>query len=185
MANPSAISLGAGSLYIAPLGATEPTTLTGAWGDTWIGLGYTDDGSEFKYDLATENVEVAEELDPIRVVPTGRTISVAFALAEITATNLQRALNGGTITTGTGTVTFEPPVLGSESSTMLGWQSEDGEERWVFRKCRQTGSLTISRKKAPNKATMPVEFTLEKPDSGAQPFKVIFDDSRSGAVVAP
>lgn len=174
--NPGALALGPGQLFIGPLGTTEPSDLTTDWGSVsagWVLLGYTDAGSEFKYSLATDAVEVAEELDPISNQTTGRTSTVTFALAEITATNLKRAMNGGTITSGSGIVTFEPPDLGTEVRTMLGFQSEDGTERWVYRQCFQTGDTTITRAKGASKATISCEFTLEKPVSGARLYKAI------------
>lgn len=165
---PSAISLGPGYLYIAPLGTTEPTDLTTPWSTVapaWSALGYTSDGSEFTYKLDTDKVEVAEELDPIKNTPTGRESHVTFSLAEVTATNLKRAMNGGTITSGTGIVTFEPPDLGTEVRTMLGFESEDHTERWIFRQCFSNGEVKITRKKGADKAAIDVDFMLEKPPS--------------------
>jgi hypothetical protein len=174
--NPAALALGPGKLYIGPVGTTEVTDLTTAWSSVsaaWVLLGYTDAGSEFKYSISTDAVEVAEELDPISNQSTGRTSTVTFALAEITASNLQRAMNGGTITAGSGIVTFEPPDLGTEVRTMLGFESEDGTERWVYRQCFQTGDTTITRAKGASKATISCEFTLEKPATGAKLYKAI------------
>jgi hypothetical protein len=169
---PSAISLGPGYLYIAPLGSTEPTDLTTAWDAAWTLLGYTDDGSTFSYQLDTDDVEVAEELDPIKTAVNSRSAKVTFALAELTATNLKRAMNGGTITTGTGIVTFEPPDLGTETRTMLGFESEDHQERWVYRQCFSNGEVSIDRKKGNNKSVIATEWKLEKPNA-AKIFKAI------------
>lgn len=175
---PANLALGPGYLYINDIGGTEPTDLTTPWTSLavpWKALGYTDTGSTFKYTLATDTVTVAEELDPVSVQTTGRTSSVGFALAEITATNLMRALNAPTsaITAGAGIVSFEPPDLGTEVRRMLGFESEDHSERWIFRQCFQTGDATIQRQKGANNATISVEFTLEKPASGSKLFKAI------------
>jgi hypothetical protein len=172
MGNPNAIALGPGTLYVAALGSTEPTDLASAWAAAWVAMGYTHDGNVFGYQLNVDPVEVAEELDPIRYTPTGRTIKLTFTLAEITATNLQRALNGGTIVAGGGFVTFEPPAFNTEVRKMYGWQSDDGQERWVFRQCLSTGNIEASRKKGADKAGLPFELNLEKPAS-LQPFKAI------------
>jgi hypothetical protein len=181
--NAGGLSLGPGYLYIAVLGTTEPTDLATAWATvsaSWIQLGYTDDGSEFTYDISSDKVEVAEELDPIRVALTARDPKLAFDLAEVTASNLKRALNGGTITSGTGIVTFEPPDLGSEVRTMIGFESEDHTERWVYRQCLQTGGLGMARKKGADKTTIACEFSLEKPASGLPIFKAIFASPARG-----
>lgn len=173
---PGALALGPGILYVGPLGTTEPTDLTTAWATVdadWTALGYTDEGSEFTYSLDTDDVEVAEEVDKVSTQTTGRASGVNFALAEITATNLQRAMNGGTVTTGTGMVTFEPPDLGDEQRIMIGWESEDGTERWVYRQCFNKGDISMARRKGAAKATIPCEFDLEKPATGAKIFKAM------------
>jgi hypothetical protein len=181
--NPATLALGPGILYIAVLGTPEipDHDLTTPWASVsanWIPLGYTDEGSNLSYSVDSEKVEVAEELDPIAVALTSREVSVNFALAEITASNLKRALNGGAITTGVGAVTFEPPDLGEEVRTMLGFESEDGEERWIYRKCLQTGSMEMSRAKGAAKATMSCSFQLEKPPT-AKLFKAIMATARA------
>lgn len=182
--NPGALALGPGSLYIAVLGTPEVVNndLTTAWATVsanWIALGYTAEGSTFNYSVDTENVEVAEELDPVAVALTSREMNVDFALAQITAKNLKTALNGGTITAGSGAVTFEPPALGEEVRTMLGWESEDHTERWIYRKCLQVGGMEISRAKGAAKATIGCSFKLEKPTDGSAPFKAILSLARA------
>ncbi|MFI7125996.1 hypothetical protein ACIBQ1_09900 [Nonomuraea sp. NPDC050153] len=179
--NPANLALGPGSLYIAVLGTPEPADLSTPWATVsanWLQLGYTDEGSTFNYSVDSENVEVAEELDPVAVALTSRELSLAFALAEITAKNLQRALNGGTIVSGAGTVIFEPPDLGEEVRVMLGWESEDHTERWVYRKCLQVGNMEMSRAKGAAKATISCEFRLERP-AAAKSFKAIMTTARA------
>lgn len=174
MGNPLTLSIGPGHLKIAAsLSTTEPTDLAGAWAAGWLDLGYTDDGSEFTVETKFEDVNVAEELDPAAILATARTITAAFALAEVTATNLKRVLNGGTITAGSGCVFYDPPVLGGEAYCMLGWESDAADERWIFRKAIQTDKVTVSRKKAPDKATFPASFRCIKPPS-LGPFRVIY-----------
>ena len=70
-------------------------------------------------------------------------------------------------------VTFEPPDLGTSVRTMLGWQSEDATERWVYRQAYQNGDTTITRAKGAAKATISCQFTLEKPATGAKLFKAM------------
>ncbi|MEU9888013.1 hypothetical protein [Sphaerisporangium sp. NPDC051011] len=172
---PEAIALGPGVLYIAVLGTAEIADLTTPWASVspnWIPLGYTTEGSKLTYTVGSENVEVAEELDPIAVALTSRELGLEFALAQITASNLKTALNGGTITAGSGFVTFEPPDLGEEVRTMLGWESEDHTERWLYRKCLQVGNMEMERRKGAAKAAISCNFKLERPP-GAKPFKAL------------
>ncbi len=166
MGNPLALMLGPGKLKLAAsLSTPEPTDLAGAWNAGFLDLGYTDDGSTATIETNFEDVEVAEELEPVLIAATKRTVTIEFALAEITATNLKRVLNGGTITSGGAYVYYDPPALGAEQYCMLGWESDDLTERWIFRKCIQTGALGIKRQKSPNKSTFPVAFRGVKPPS--------------------
>jgi hypothetical protein len=55
---------------------------------------------------------------------------------------------------------------------MIGFESEDHQERWVYRQCFSNGEITVPRKKGSDKVVISCEFELEKP-SGAAPFKAI------------
>lgn len=175
MGDPTAVRIGPGILKIAPLGSTEPVDLATAWDAAFIDLGYTEEGSSFVFENTFEDVMVAEELEPVEILQTTRQITVNFAAAELTATNIQRAFNGGEVVTGTGIVTFEPPDAGDYTPVMIGWESDDGLERWVFRRCIQVGNVEIARRKAPAKAQVPMSFRCTKP-AGAASFVFIHDD---------
>lgn len=179
------IQIGAGILRTAPLGTAEPTTLAAAYGVGWVELGATEEGSAFSSETTTEDIYIAERLERVKVVTTGQAQSVATSLAEITAKNLEYAFNGGTITTGTAGspltfVTFEPPDLGAEVRRMLAWDSEDGQERWIFRQVFNGGSVEMARRKAPAKTLIPLTLALELPSSGAKTFKAFLANARAG-----
>lgn len=178
--NPSAVRVGPGWLYIAALGTPEPASLADAWDAAWVGVGYTDEGSNFVFNNTFENVEVAEEYEPVAVLQTTRQIDVSFAAAEMTALNLQRAFNGGTVVTAGGVVTFEPQAAGLATPVMLGWEATDGLERWIFRRCLQVANVDIPRRRAPDKSVLPMTFRCMKPAS-ATAFKAIFDEDYVGS----
>jgi hypothetical protein len=174
--NPANIALGPGKLYIAPLGSSGPANLDDAWAVAWTLLGYTDAGSTQSYAPSYEDVEVAEELEAVDSVPTARTLSVSFSLAELTAKNLKTAFNGGTVTfvpAGGGVTTphtvFEPPELGQETHAMVGFEAEDGLERIFWRECKQVGNVETARQKGAGKGLIPCEFRAFKP-AGLAPF---------------
>lgn len=179
--NPRNVRVGPGWLYFAPLDTPEPTDLDTPWetvDPSWVQVGYTDTGSSFVFNTTAEDVMVAEELDPIETLETSRVIDITFAAAELTAQNMQLAFNGGEVETGTGIVVFEPPPTGDSTPIMIGWESDDGLERWVYRRCRQVGSVTINRQRVPNKATLPLTFRATKPANDehgdpVKPFKFI------------
>lgn len=163
MGDPQAVRVGPGKLYIAALGSAEPNDLLDVWPIAWTELGYTDEGSNFVFDQTFEDVMVAEEYEPVETLQTARLITINFALAELTAANLERAFNGGDVTTQGGVTTFEPPEAGDVTRVMLAWEADDGLERWIFRRCVQIGSVDIPRKKAPDKAILPMSFRATKP----------------------
>lgn len=167
MGDPVAVRVGPGKLYIAALESPEPNDLLDAWDMAWTELGYTDEGSNFVFENTFEDVMVAEEYEPVNVLQTTRQITVNFTLAELTADNLKRAFNGGDVSTVGGITTFEPPAAGSITRAMIGWESDDGLERWIFRRCTQVGSIDIPRKKAPDKAVIPMSFRVTKPTDAA------------------
>jgi len=179
MGNPTKVKVGAGLLYIAPVGTTEPTDLTTPWATVnaaWLPIGYTDTGHEFASQPAFEAIDVAEELSPIRYEQSNTNETVTFAAAEMTKDNLTRAFNGGTVTTISGTVVrFEPPAIGSATRAMIGWNSDDGTERWIFRKCVQAGNVQIARRKSPAKALVAMEFRLEVVGGGVRAWTSIID----------
>lgn len=171
--NTDDVQIGPGILYAAPLGTTEPTTPATALASSWREIGWTEEGSTFTYEITAEDVPVAEEFDPVKVAVTARSGRLSFQMAQVNRENLALALNVGANEDNDAT-TFEPPDPGDELRVMLLWRSDDEvslARQWVFRRCLQTGSLEIGRRKAPNKALLPVEFRLEKP-TGSAVFKV-------------
>lgn len=188
--NPLHVPLGPGTLYAAPIGTTEPTSVTGAWGAGWQPLGYTEQGSQLQLKPAFAAVTVEEELWDLFMIPSGYSGDLAFALAEQTVPNFLLVLNAGlgagqvTGTSGTnpdGSMWVEQPDLGREARVMLGWDhipkaaasATTTFGRLICRQCIQTGQITMSRRKGNTKTTLNGTFSLEKP-AGAEPFRYIF-----------
>lgn len=178
----SNVRVGPGWLYVAlSLNALEPTDLTTPWATVdalWQGIGYTNEGHSDTYSPSYEGIEVAEEKLPILWELASAEQTVAFAMAELTARNLSIAYNGGTITTtGSGAAqidTYEPADLSATPvEVKLGWESTNAKERKVWRRLLQVGDVETARRKAPDKAVIPVEFRVMPPLTGAKPFKHI------------
>lgn len=179
-----ALAKNPGTLFWAPPATAMPDYTVAAsvfsvnaW-TGWFQLGITKEGSEFTYDLSQDPIQAAEYLDDIDQVTTGRVVMMKFELMRINATNLARALNRPTVaTTGSGTTlrsTVKAPALGAELYCMLGWQSQDDTERLVFANAFQTGTVTMSRKKGADVATLPLEYKAF-PDGNGDPF--IYDSA--------
>lgn len=165
----NALRVGPGALYVAPLGTDEPTGLSGAWPSAWVPLGLTTDGSTDTLDTTTADIVAAELFESVATYTTAQTETIAFTLLNLTARNLQMALNGGldTPTATGGFVKVQKPKPGLEERVMIGWDAADGKERSFWRKCVQTGSIAIARQKAPNASTIPCSFRTETPADGS------------------
>lgn len=172
--SPTEVLLDPGTLYAAPIGTTEPATSTAlsSLPSAWREVGYTEEGSMFKYDVKSEDIEVAEELDPIKSMITGRTGSLEFKMAQASRRNLALALNVGAAAANDNT-TLEPPDPEDMVRVMLLHVSNDANavRGTLFRQCFNTGGLEMDFSKAPKKVLLPVTFKLEKP-TGAKPFVV-------------
>jgi hypothetical protein len=172
----NAIAGGPGFLYLGALGVSLPantvagSVFTDNWPGGWSLLGITMDGSEFDYALTTADILAAEYYDPMQVVITARAASIKMSLMQIHATNMSRAINGGSLTTsGSGATqlnTYTPGAVGSEVRVAIGWEAQDSTERLVMEQCLQVGSLAIMRKKGAAVAEIGVEFRAEIPASG-------------------
>lgn len=160
---------GPGLIYVAPVGTTEPTTVSSTLDPAFTAVGYTSEGTTITYEITNEAITVAEEFDPIRYQTTGREGTVAFSLAQASIGRLALALNLGA-SINDGALSVEPPEPGSEQRVMIVLDCEN-HGRWLFRKCINASSLEIAFKKAPDLTLFPVEFRLEKP-TGVAPFKV-------------
>ena len=186
------IPVGPGTLYVAPLGTTEPTSVTGAWPAAWVEIGYTDKGNDFSWKPTFQPVEVDEELWPVRQVPSTYEGSVAFSMAEITLQNAQIALNAGVGSTldasttgsdGLGTSWQEAPAPGAEVHVMVGWDAAtEGAVpvgnapylgRQIYRECVQTGEIKSTFQKGNQKRLFTVTFSFIKPSTGLQPFRIL------------
>jgi hypothetical protein len=166
-----------GYLFWAPTATSIPSNtvagsvFTDSWAGPWVNLGATEDGSQFEYDLSVEAISVAEFLDPIRYVTTGRAGTIAFNLASYTLANLAKALNGGalSVVSGSGATQLNrlrPPTPGSEVRAMIGWESLDNTTRLICYQTLSSGKVASAFKKAPSFAVIPTSWNLEVPASG-------------------
>ncbi len=184
---PHAIAKGPGYLYRFVIGTALPGTgntggdvvgskFTDAFGVAYIPVGVTRDGSQFSYEVSTEDTIVAEYLDPLDTDETARNIGVAFDLAHITNRSYMMAMNGGTSATVSGATTtlltkVSPPVLGASVKTGLAWESQDGTQRTFFYETLQSGNIQWSNSKAPNFQSLPLTFKVVQPATG-NPFDI-------------
>lgn len=192
--NPSNVKVAAGTLYAAPIGTTEPTSVSGTWPTGWEQIGYTEQGSEFDFGPTVTPINVEEEYYPVRQAITSYTGKLTFVMDELTQQNLALAMNAGIgsslvassqPTPPAGQFYQEPVNPGFEVRVMLGWGAEfegqadeipDAFQRFIWRQCLQVGSVKRVFRKGAAIANYAVEFALEKPggvQAGLQPWRSI------------
>jgi hypothetical protein len=114
----SDLTQGPATLYRGAFGATEPlesavnaTPAASAWTD----IGGTTEGSKLSLKIDYSMMEVDQLIDIPGTRAQKREITVETSMAEPTLENLHYALNGGTISTGSGWKAFEP--IDSDAAT--------------------------------------------------------------------
>lgn len=165
--NANQVIAGVGLLYVAPIGTAEPTSATASLGSPWREVGYTEAGATISTEITTENIEVAEELEPVGVATSSRNATVSFGMAQTTRENLALALNLGI--QANNDTPIEPPDA-SEEVYVMGALKTDQGALWLFRKMKNSGNFELARAKT-GKTLITVTFTLYKP-TGLKQFKV-------------
>jgi hypothetical protein len=169
----SNIVIGAGWLYMAPLGTSEPTDSTTALPSAWIAIGYTEDGHDMTVGRTNDDIEVAEVNFPVLVVNSKTNVKLKFRMAEPTARNLVAALGNGAGGSNTATSLEIDTAL---TGIMLVHESNAAgslttNRRKIFRECYPSGDLTTGFKKSPGKTLLDVEFSAVLPDGETSPVK--------------
>lgn len=167
---------GGGTVLIAPVGSTAPTDTSTAWDVAFKNLGYTsDDGVVLQPNLSVQDITAWQSFEPVRRVVTGRGLTVAFTLLQMTQEALKLAFNGGTFT-GTTTLTYTPGEPGSVYERMLGVEAVDGTKtvRLVIPRVdiSQVGDIPFTKTGAVN---IPLTLAMLG-SSGSAPFTIIADD---------
>ena len=170
------VLVGTGTLYIAPVGTAYPTDPTDTPAAAWIDPGYSDGGWAFIVDRTFEDVEVAEEVDPLRDLKTAQAISMRGAFAQASLENFVIAFGGGSIADDTPSVgfrTYTPPASAAFTERAVLFRTEappgDGTNFRDIQMPRTvaTGAVEVSHAKAPQKQLVAVEFRLLIPSAGS------------------
>lgn len=168
MANPVVTQIihSGARLYNAPVGEANPDETTvaygAAWGGNWARVGYTKAPLVLVYESEEADINVEEELAPVKRKRTRETLRLETILAELTATYLQLAAsNQDTVTTvaaGAGQKGYEETSIGGdETLTEKKWGFEarailsDGSEQPIrcfihIATARINGNLEFSQK---------------------------------------
>lgn len=176
------VLVGVGMLYTAAVGSAFPAHFV-AIVSPWESVGYTEGGVSLEYAREVTEVMVDQELDPVKVLETARTLQVATVLAQVSAKNLQKAFGGGTVTaidpdavpnSGDEYDKYQPPDVGTGTNTALVFDGVDeasAKARLLVSDARAIGTSTVQFQKA-DKATLAAQWRVLTPASGGDPFEL-------------
>ena len=180
----SNLVLGPASLYVADFGAVETTLTTLAslsvapTGANWRDVGATTDGVTLTVEQEFTELEADQVIDIPGSRLTKRSLTVETNLAELTLDNLKTAINGGTITTGTGTTTFTPIVTATSAepsyvAIIIDGIAPNGKNRRIIvRKALSTDSVEFAYNKE-DQAVYSVSWTAHYVSAAIAPFIIV------------
>lgn len=175
-----------GDIYTAPVGTAIPADIDTP-GTPWVKLGMiSEDGAAWKPpEEETSDIKIWQSPYPARIVTTGLSSSMSFALDGWDRVTVPFALGGGTFTDVSGppaSVVFHPPGPGESVSRAIFLKVLDGDVKLglYFAKGRVTGRDDTTFK--PDEAALlNVEFGLEvyvKSDGSVEdPYNLVFDQA--------
>lgn len=163
---------GGGHVYIADIGATEPTDTTTPWDSAWAELGYTTDaGVTITPGQTITDIPAWQSRYPVRRIVTAETFDVAFGLLQWNQDTLSLAFRGGE---WIGDV-YTPGAAGVVDERALGIEAIDGDKitRIIIPRGMVTdvGGINLVRTGA---NPLPITFSALADDSG-DPFTIIAD----------
>jgi hypothetical protein len=170
------IYIGAGGCFTAPIGTAVPDDIVDPIAP-WAHVGFTETGFRVRYSTETLDVMADQSFDPVKSVVTGRIITIATTLLQITPENLALAFGGGTITPESGYDTYVPPAPGEETEVMLYFKlvnEIDGPVRAIIRRAKRQGDseITFARTEA---AKITAEWKALDPGLSADPTPIQLD----------
>ncbi len=170
------VHVGPADIYSAPVGTVFPDDF-----DTpsapWAHVGYTDAGATITADKEQTDIEVDQEVDPIRTIVTRRRATIATTFAQMEAALLKLAYGGGTVTpidpdsnpgTGDEYDEYVAPEAGEndEISLIIDGTDDNGRKvRALVPEASAQGGSTVPFRKG-EKRTISVSWLALKPDQG-------------------
>lgn len=167
-----------GSVYIAPVGTTLPTTEDGALDAAFVDVGYiSEDGISLSVETSVEDVNAFQSLSAVRKIVTARNTSVSFTLREWSAANVIFAFGGGDVTDEGTHFEYNPPAAGDalyERAMVIDWNDGDKVYRLVIERGVATDAVetTITRTGA---ADLPITFNVLE-SAGGNTWYLFTDD---------
>lgn len=180
MANADAIVVaGNGTVRVAPVGTTEPTTPTAAPSAAWLDLGFvTEDGVTFTDSKDIEDVLAWQSFYPVRKIITGKEATLAFSLREWDERTIPLAFGGGSVTNpSAGVWRYAPPAPGTLDlrAMMIDWQDGSKNYRLIVPRGLVVEEVETNLTRT-GSAELPITFSAIPASTSADPYKLLTDD---------
>ena len=152
-----------GSVLVAPVGTTEPTSIAIALDPAFIDLGFvTEDGATFLDGKTIEDITVWQLFYAARKLVTEKEASLAFVLAQWSETNIPLAFGGGiTVVDVVGEFSYTPPAPGliDERAMILEWVDGTKNYRIIIPRGLVTENVETNVVKT-GSAELPITFSI-------------------------
>lgn len=173
--------LGPATIYTGAFGATEPAD-TSVASDVdamvWTDLGGTTDGLMIDIDQQFTELGVDQVVDRVGSRLTKRDTQFSTNLAEATLENLAIALNGGTVSSGSGFKKYEPNAASSATQPTYKALIVDGyapggfRRRIIARRVLNIAKVSFAYKKD-TQSVFSVAFTAHYVSASVAPYAMI------------
>lgn len=184
----STLVLGPATIYIADYGSPEPSDiLVGSVPSAlyWTDMGATSEGVLLTVNQEYKTVEFRQVPGTVLSRMSKRSITAKSNLAEPTLFNFLYTLNNGTLSSGPGYTSYEPPATASRAQVLTyrsiiidGWapgfngNNRHKRRRIILRKCLSVDNVDMKYDTL-NITTQSVTWSVHNIDSNTSPFKVV------------
>lgn len=176
---------GAGGVYVADVGETEPTDIDAAIPSGWTELGFiTEDGVRFSFGSEIQEFFAWQSLDPVRKSKLRAPKTISFDLMQWNAENLMLAFGGGTWTEDSGKFEYTPADDSFLDERALMVEATDGDRtyRFLFRRTINTQGVSFAFTRNAN-ANLPLTFDVLAV-SGDDSWIILSDDANLTAAAS-
>lgn len=179
--DPANFAMGPADLYVGDFGAAEPlpTQVNGTpAASAWDNPGATLGGIRFVETKAFKELECDQLVETVERRVTKKEVTLATQFAEVTFANMVLAMNGGTVSSGTGYEMYEPAEENSGTAQTYKAVILDGtggsglRRRIVIRKVLSTENVETAHGKE-DQTVIPATFTSHRVSSSTKSWYVV------------
>jgi len=171
-----------GDIFVAPVGATIPTSPTTALAAEWVQLGLIDDdGAKFTRSITLQEFKAWQRRLPVRRDVSEEEMTATFSLEQWNAENFAFAFGGGEVVEASpGVFKYEFPTGDDsldEKALVIRWNDGDRNYQIAFDRGNVTEQVEVGLKRS-DLAQLPIGYkALAAPGSDAIGVTFLTDDA--------